>query len=142
MHALITHILICSIPPGLALAAHQSTRTIYFSIIQDTHTCYSKRNSYLYTSTLNNTHENVQSTYVPQGSLRQCPIMSHMYSFLCLHSVQTLVFCRCMHAEYNTNCLENPLGPASGCAMLLTGYYTHTKVKKERHRKSEFGSSI
>ena len=40
------------------------------------------------------------------------------YSFLCLHSAQTLVFCRCMHAEYNNNCLENPLGPASGCAML------------------------
>ena len=71
-----------------------------------------------YTSTLNNTHENVQSTYVPQGSLRQCPITSHMYSFLCLHSAQTLVFCRCMHAECNNNCLENPLGPASGCAML------------------------
>ena len=28
------------------------------------------------------------------------------------------------------------------CYAVFTGYNTHTKVKKERHRKSEFGSSI
>ena len=107
-----------------------------------THMLQQTKQLFIYEHCKYNTHENVQSTYVPQGSLCQCPITSYMYSFLCLHSAQTLVFCRCMHADYNNNCLENPLGPASGCAMLLTGYYTHTKVKKERHRKSEFGSSI
>ena len=114
LHALITHILMCSVLPGLALTAHRSIRTNYTSALYKTHTRYSKRHSYLYTSTLNNTHENVRSTCVPQGSLRQCPITSHMYSCLCLHSAQTLVFCRCMHAEYNNNCLENPLVPAVG----------------------------
>ena len=68
--------------------------------------------------------------------------MSHMYSFLCLHSAQTLVFCRCVHAEYNNNCLEYPLGPTVGGYAVFTGYNTYTKVKKERHKKSEFGSSI
>ena len=130
----------CSVPPRLAIAAQQLTRTIYFSIIRDTHTRYSKRHSYLYTSTLNNTHQNVQSTYVPQGSLHQCPVMSHMNSFLCLHSAQTLVFCWCVHAEYNNNCLEYPLQWV--CYAVFTGYNTHTKVKKERHRKYDFGSSI
>ena len=113
-HPIFNSVLMCNVPPRLALAAHRSTKTIYFSIVRDTHTRYSKRHSYLYMSTLNNTHENVQSTYVPQGSLRQCPITSHMYNFLCLHSAQTLIFCSCVHAEYNNNCLEYPLGPAVG----------------------------
>ena len=68
--------------PGSRASAyilHTDQPELYFSIIRDTHTCYSKRHSYLYTSTLNNTHQNVQSTNVPQGSLHQCPITSNMY---------------------------------------------------------------
>ena len=68
--------------------------------------------------------------------------MSHMYSLLCLHSAQTLVFCRCVHAEYNNNALNIPQALECVCYAVFTGYNTHTKVKKERHRKSEFGSSI
>ena len=28
---------------------------------------------------------------------------SNTYSCMCLHSAQALVFCRCVHAEYNNN---------------------------------------
>ena len=39
-----------------------------------------------------------------------------MYNFLCLYSDQTLVFCRCVHAEYNNynSALKTPIGPAVG----------------------------
>ena len=42
-----------------------------------------------------------------------------MYNILCLHSDQILVFCRCVHAEYNNNsALKTPYRPCSGCAEL------------------------
>ena len=41
-----------------------------------------------------------------------------MYNILYLHSGQTLVFCRCVHAEYNNNSAMKTPRPCSGCAEL------------------------
>ena len=65
-----------------------------------------------------------------------------MYSFLCLHSDQTLVFCRCMHAEYNNNSALKTPRPCSGCAELcLLGMIPTLRKGIESQPFTEFGSS-
>ena len=66
-----------------------------------------------------------------------------MYNFLGLHSAQILVFCRCVHTEYNNNsALKIPYRPCSGCAMLcLLGKKLTLRKGIESQLFTEFGSS-
>ena len=68
-----------------------------------------------------------------------------MYNFLCLHSDQTLVFCRCVHAEYNNNsALKTPIGPAVGVLSCVYWVYIMIPTLKkgiEIQLFTKFGSS-
>ena len=66
-----------------------------------------------------------------------------MYSFLCLHSDQTLVFCRCVHAEYNNNSALKTPRPCSGCAELcLLGMIPTLRKGIESQLFTEFESVV